>query len=342
MPNDALWQPKYIVLDASTVLANLGFMSDRAASLRDYCQRHNASVVVPWVVRREVENKIESEVRRHAKELARYGGLPAPESSSESLISEANARFVQGLNSLEAAEQPLPSIRHEDVVERILARERPFDTKGDRGYRDFLIWRSVLALGAPTAFVTSDKDFFRGEVLHPDLVADIERRGSDVRIFKGLDRFINDIVMQIGVTGDVSPASVDLGGLQLFAQRELNPRDVADLLWWDDVVVWLALFRNGRMVEPKDVADPEFTVPSIDGVRLVGLPKKQTKSGDAHCVTYMCSIRCTISGILTLDEGEVVTGTTSVDLPATLRYEFPAHGDKVIPTGVSLESIDLS
>jgi hypothetical protein len=46
---------------------------------------------------------------------------------------------------------PFPSISHEEVVERALARKKPFATSGT-GYRDFLIRRTVVAEAATGHF----------------------------------------------------------------------------------------------------------------------------------------------------------------------------------------------
>ena len=74
-----------------------------------------------------------------------------------------------------------PTVSHEDIVGRALARRRPFKKNG-AGYRDSLIWTHVLdtLMGSDkaVAFVTSDGDFVNGASgLHPDLLEDIDAAG---------------------------------------------------------------------------------------------------------------------------------------------------------------------
>ena len=74
-----------------------------------------------------------------------------------------------------------PDTLHETLVKRATSRKRPFDDNGS-GYRDALIWESVLELAkqvkGPIVLVTKDKDFREGSSnLHRDLTKDLERLG---------------------------------------------------------------------------------------------------------------------------------------------------------------------
>lgn len=54
-----------------------------------------------------------------------------------------------------------PHVSHADLVARAVMRTPPFDSKGS-GYRDSLVWASVMGLaagGADVALITSDSDF---------------------------------------------------------------------------------------------------------------------------------------------------------------------------------------
>lgn len=81
-----------------------------------------------------------------------------------------------------------------NVAKRCHARRRPFTKEGDSGYKDALIWETVLDLLRTTneriSFVTSDSDFLdRSKTrLHDDLVSDLDAlKGLDrVQLFKSL------------------------------------------------------------------------------------------------------------------------------------------------------------
>lgn len=97
-----------------------------------------------------------------------------------------------------------PNVSHEVLSERAIQRRRPFRAN-DRGYRDALIWESILQLAAESsdtriAFITSNyRDFANENIpeqLHPDLIADIEsRRGnsetfSEIQLWQDLNSFV--------------------------------------------------------------------------------------------------------------------------------------------------------
>ena len=100
---------------------------------------------------------------------------------------------MQGITIL-----PYPSVSHEDVVKRDLARRKPF-TKEGKGYRDTLIWESVLELASdgsnePVVFITDNSsDFLEDrERIHPDLSADLggpRITASEVTMFVSLQGF---------------------------------------------------------------------------------------------------------------------------------------------------------
>lgn len=54
---------------------------------------------------------------------------------------------------------PLPELGHQAVVERALARRQPFDRRGHDGYRDVLLWESILEMAREETifFVTRDR-----------------------------------------------------------------------------------------------------------------------------------------------------------------------------------------
>lgn len=75
-----------------------------------------------------------------------------------------------------------PQISHAETLERCLTKRRPFGEEVDTGYKDTLIWFTVLeSLNTPEdviVFVTSDNDYQgkpRGE-LHQHLVDDLTQR----------------------------------------------------------------------------------------------------------------------------------------------------------------------
>ena len=88
---------------------------------------------------------------------------------------------------------PYPDVPHREVAARALARRRPFDALGHDGYRDALVWESVLALArrlsrARLVLVSRNrKDFADAEGgLHADLRRDVAEltSGSTVTLVR--------------------------------------------------------------------------------------------------------------------------------------------------------------
>ncbi len=93
---------------------------------------------------------------------------------------------------------PYPKVSHQKVVERDLARRRPFTREG-KGYRDTLIWETVCELassgGGPIVFVTANtKDFGEGPAPHPELLPDLAEPSS-VRIVTTLKAFNTEYIL---------------------------------------------------------------------------------------------------------------------------------------------------
>lgn len=92
----------------------------------------------------------------------------------------------------------VPDVDHEQLVRRAALKRRPFRDRGV-GYRDALIWQSVLAIAAAgddVAFVSANhKDFAsdeRGVELHRDLLADLAaaKASGKVTLYPDLDAFL--------------------------------------------------------------------------------------------------------------------------------------------------------
>ena len=98
---------------------------------------------------------------------------------------------------------PIPPVTIENLIERDLNRRKPFKENGV-GFRDALIWETILTLTVRDGcegivFITKNiKDFSTKDVLHPDLIQDIERIGVNaamVRLFVSVEQFLESMVI---------------------------------------------------------------------------------------------------------------------------------------------------
>jgi len=97
---------------------------------------------------------------------------------------------------------PLPNVTVQNLVDRDLARRRPFKENGV-GFRDTLIWETILGLVNHQGydgliFITNNtKDFAEGRGLHSDLIKDLESKGvnpSSIRSFTSVQQFVDEMV----------------------------------------------------------------------------------------------------------------------------------------------------
>lgn len=130
-----------------------------------------ASLWIPEVVVRETVRHYDQQVSQHFAAMGdadeAIAGLAWSEDEPWAIdehYDEAVGKLVAGyekwlrarLTRVGATILPLPSMRHEEIVSRMLREEKPFRIKGGKekkgadGYRDILIWASIAEHAAKT------------------------------------------------------------------------------------------------------------------------------------------------------------------------------------------------
>lgn len=88
---------------------------------------------------------------------------------------------------------PWPEVSHEAVVDRAVSRTPPFDAKGG-GYRDTLVWFSVIALvehGHTVHLASRDRGFAGPDgALKRELVREVEVLGGSVSLVRDLKQWL--------------------------------------------------------------------------------------------------------------------------------------------------------
>ena len=101
--------------------------------------------------------------------------------------------------------EPYPNVPHRDVVNRSLQRKKPFKPDGRVGYRDYLVWRTVLEIVARSVdevhFISANSTDFADEQdrnkLHSDLLDEMKSLGIDeskLKYWATLKDFIEEVV----------------------------------------------------------------------------------------------------------------------------------------------------
>jgi hypothetical protein len=177
-----------IILDANILIADYQLSGTAFRVALDGIHRTDSRMCVPEVVVAEV-------VAKHKEHLALAGSeLQKAKASLRRLGHRELADKVIGVEASAYADDfatqlrgtfkatgvlllPWPSVSHEVVVHRILSGRRPTHTEA--GYRDILIWETVLehikkTRPPTTVFVTrNSKDFLEEDRLHPHLLQDL-------------------------------------------------------------------------------------------------------------------------------------------------------------------------
>ena len=195
-----------VVLDANIIVADPWLAGADFRWLSTAVDFAGWTLCVPRLALDEAVNKYQErlavadrDVAKAEQELAKLLGQPDGTSARVDRtpqVSKYKAHLLTRLREMSARVLPYPRITHRELVKRALARRKPFNEKG-AGYRDALIWQTVLALvdgKQLVAFISNDSgDFFHREGrAHPDLVQDLEGHDPEAhpRLYRTLHEFL--------------------------------------------------------------------------------------------------------------------------------------------------------
>lgn len=192
------------------------------------------SEIVQWELVNQLREDLDKRISTHrtATERLVSAGLSPPcygegPSIAAEIVAEASERLRQEVLWSNGEIRSVPDVGHAELVRRSLERRPPFD-QSDRGYRDALLWHTVLDLlreGTSVVLATNDaRAFSSGKdecQLHPLLVHEAEAlNNGDCRV--RLARSLGEAVEILTAYSDESRAT---------AQRALADDDfVAELL----------------------------------------------------------------------------------------------------------------
>lgn len=182
-----------IVLDSNTIISDFHLEGSGFAALKAFLERTDAKLLIPTIVLDEVVNKFkeslasaQSRAQEGIRDVDRLTKRKTCTGISIDIDTETTSyreRLTRKLNGVGTQYLGYPNTSHENVVARDLDRRKPFDSSG-KGYRDALIWDSLLARvrenPTQTVFVTNNTRDFAAqdkEHLHLDLVNDLRSNG---------------------------------------------------------------------------------------------------------------------------------------------------------------------
>lgn len=195
------------VLDTNILVADPHLQGEGFQTLLKSRSALSLRLYIPKVVLQEVVAKYRDNLEEECGKLRRQTDAVRkwlPHLVDVQLPSVADATkdyeawLLKRLKQLSAKLLPLPDVSHEQVIRRNLERKKPFNDKG-AGYRDFLIWRSILPFVRPgkLVFISNNVNDYADESkksLHPDLLADLPK-GRDVTFYPSLRQAVDAEVL---------------------------------------------------------------------------------------------------------------------------------------------------
>lgn len=240
-----------IILDTNILPGDWWLQSPNLHVLMDALGRLGGHLNIPRAVLDETVNLYRRALVEAHDKMANANHLMKrvlPDVLFDSLPSEAIAGHVHDyedelrlmMEALHIHVVEYPEVPHQQVVERLLAGRRPFQSQ-DKGYRDYLVWMSVLSVledveGTVVFVSRNTKDFAdaTGVGLHPDLVEELRERGhsdDSVLYFSSLDALI-----KTELEPRLKGVSVNsLGLLPWLDLKESVSRVVSDTLFDSDI-----------------------------------------------------------------------------------------------------------
>lgn len=174
------------------------------------------NIVAPEIVFDETLNKHKEKMREAGsaaqKKLEEYNRLACDEIKIdfEAKYADEDIQYNEFLTELllsHVAYPPegYPDVDHKIIVARALSRKKPFKPDGREGYRDYLVWRTVLEIvkryAEPIHFVSENPKDFADEKdkrkLHPDLLEEMQQLQIDstkLIYWSSLKDFIDEVV----------------------------------------------------------------------------------------------------------------------------------------------------
>jgi predicted nucleic acid-binding protein len=293
--------PPRVVLDTNILVANFR-PGNALRRLLDGARTGQLELLIPDLAIKEAVNKHREqsekavrELDRAAAELRRLGIAdldPAPITPKAACV-VYEARLRRALTDARARILPTVNVPHDRLIDRALARQKPFDHRG-AGYRDALLWETILheARTAPLVFCTTDRgDFTTNGTLAPELAEDllgIDPSGKAVALSTDLTRLAHDLV-DVGrvATDDVARSlSTNSGDLHqmlasLLQEADLDRRELRRAI------------GDGATLAPESLASEDIEIADslilgLEGIAEVTIEEVETLStGDVQAYLYV-------------------------------------------------------
>lgn len=277
-----------IFLDSTALISDYHLDSTQFNILVESKTKLGIKLSIPKLVLDETVNKYRENLESYAKKIEKaqsnFRRLTKKETIEinevpdvDELTSEYHDYLINYFEEYDIEIIPLPDIPVAEIIERDLNRKKPFS--GSSGYRDYLIWRSVVSSSNISShreivFISNNKsDFANDKKLHQDLKDELKKlhvvNRYRFKYYRNIKVFNNKYILpNLNSVDDIN--------------KELKKHDIedVDILKWikdslNDIIIEEDLLLIGAELEPHmasaglpDLLHP----PSINVKNILRLP----------------------------------------------------------------------
>lgn len=199
-----------IVLDSNIWIKELGLASSLGSATRFYIKRSNSRLALPEVVRLEVENNFQSELKRysdkiaenHRQLLAIFGKLKEIVLPSHDEIDRRVQDIFKNIR-VDILEIPFSFESARSALVKAVKKEPPCDKTQE--FKDAVLWADCCKLLGEddVSLVTDDKAFYsgrdHGRGLAENLSKEASATGRNLKLFPSLSDLLVDLKCDIAV-----------------------------------------------------------------------------------------------------------------------------------------------
>lgn len=197
--------PVIIVLDSTEVFEDYELGKPWIRGLALYAKAESVQVIVPEVVIQELMRQARDDLwipaNRALNRLRRTTGINSELPPQTGFLADLESRFRARLVEVGFEVGVIPNVPHAEVLSRMNARLHPFRSGSpdlEKGYKDYLIWRTALAAGhagEEVVLVSRNNDFVHGGAgLHRDLADEAASLGVTASAYKGSEFMLETLV----------------------------------------------------------------------------------------------------------------------------------------------------
>jgi hypothetical protein len=281
-----------IIIDTNIFFRDFMLDGTEFRTLLSELSKLGYGLCVPRIVFEETVNKFSEETKKALDNSRKIGATSInfvnfehPISTPENAKDKYQQFLGEKLRLLGAEHIDYPAVTHKELVQRALSRKKPFRSSDTGGYRDALLWETILELARTDeiAFISDNPKDFSDESkqsLHPDLLDDIRSRElSAVTLFDSIGKFNQR---------KIYPVLKSLGEIQAqLLAEQYAPLSLSTFLYEK-----LVEFVGSKELDPVEIGlSTEFESPTISHIENVSeisnINVRQLTSGE---LLITCSV----------------------------------------------------